>query len=40
MTRYRRHPELRLTALEGEGVALHLGTRRYYSVSESGVDLL
>jgi len=26
--------------LEGEGVALHLGTRRYYSVSESGLDLL
>jgi len=38
--RYRRHPDLRLTALEDEGVALHLGTRRYYSVSESGVDLL
>jgi hypothetical protein len=38
--RYRRHPDLRLTALEGEGVALHLGTRRYYSVSESGLDLL
>ncbi|HXY69205.1 MAG TPA: PqqD family protein [Gemmatimonadales bacterium] len=38
--RYRRHPELRLTALEGEGVALHLGTRRYYTVSESGLDLL
>ena len=39
-TRYARHPELRLTALDGEGVALHLGTRRYYSVSESGLDLL
>ena len=39
-TRYARHPDLRLTALEGEGVALHLGTRRYYSVSESGLDLL
>ncbi len=38
--RYRRHPELRLTALEGEGVALHLGTRRYYTVSTSGLDLL
>ena len=38
--RYARHPDLRLTALEGEGVALHLGTRRYYSVSESGLDLL
>jgi len=39
-TRYRRHPELRLTALEGEGVVLHLGTRRYFSVSESGLALL
>jgi hypothetical protein len=38
--RYARHPDLRLTALEGEGVVLHLGTRRYYSVSESGVDIL
>jgi hypothetical protein len=38
--RYARHPDLRLTALEGEGVALHLGTRRYYSVSESGLDIL
>ncbi len=38
--RYVRHPDLRLTALEGEGVALHLGTRRYYSVSASGLDLL
>jgi len=37
---YARHPELRLTALEGEGVALHLGTRRYYTVNESGLDLL
>lgn len=39
-TRYRRHPDLRLTALEGEGVVLHLGTRRYFSVSESGLALL
>jgi hypothetical protein len=39
-TRYRRHPDLRLTALEGEGVVLHLGTRRYFSVSESGLILL
>ena len=38
--RYQRHPDLRLTALEGEGVALHLGSRRYYTVSESGLDLL
>ncbi len=40
ITRYRRHPDLRLTALEGEGVVLHLGTRRYFSVSESGLTLL
>ncbi len=40
MIRYARHQDLRLTALEGEGVVLHLGTRRYYTVSESGLDLL
>jgi hypothetical protein len=38
--RYARHPDLRLASLDGEGVALHLGTRRYYSVNESGLDLL
>jgi len=38
--RYRRHPELRLAAVEGEGVVLHLGTRRYFSVSESGWAVL
>lgn len=38
--RYLRHADLRLTGLEGEGVALHLGTRKYYSLSESGLDLL
>lgn len=37
---YRRHPELRVAALEGEGVVLHLGTRRYYTVSESGLAIL
>jgi hypothetical protein len=40
MKRYARHADLRLTALDGEGVVLHLGSRRYYSVSESGLDLL
>lgn len=40
MNRYLRHPDLRLTALEGEGVALHLGERRYFTVSESGLALL
>jgi hypothetical protein len=38
--RYARHPELRLTALDGEGVVLHLGTRSYYTVNESGLDVL
>ena len=37
---YRRHPDLRLTSLEGEGVVLHLGERRYFSVSETGLVLL
>lgn len=38
--RYARHPDLRLTALEGEGVVLHLGTRRYYTVNASALDIL
>jgi len=38
--RYRRHPELRLTARDGEGVVLHLATRRYFSVNESGLAIL
>ena len=38
--RYKRHPELRLADVEGDGVVLHLGTRRYFSVSESGLALL
>jgi hypothetical protein len=38
--RYRRHPDLRLTSLEGEGVVLHLRERRYFSVSETGLVLL
>lgn len=39
-TTYRRHPDLRLAALEGEGVALHLGSRKYFTVSETGVTIL
>ncbi len=39
-TRYRKAPELRLVDLEGEGVVLHLGTRRYFTVSESGLHVL
>ena len=37
---YRRHPDLNLTPLEGEGVVLHIGNRRYFSVSETGLLLL
>jgi hypothetical protein len=37
---YRRHPDIRLTELEGEGVVLHLGARRYFSVNETGLLLL
>jgi coenzyme PQQ synthesis protein D (PqqD) len=38
--RYVRHPDLRVADVEGDGVVLHLGTRRYFSVSESGLALL
>ncbi len=38
--RYIRHPDLRLADVEGDGVVLHLGTRRYFSVTESGLILL
>jgi hypothetical protein len=41
MTRcFRAHPDLRLTTLEGEGVVLHLGSRRYFSVNETGLAIL
>ena len=38
--RYMRHPDVRLADVEGDGVVLHLGSRRYFSVSESGLVLL
>ena len=38
--RFCRHPDLRLAALEGEGVVLHLGARKYFTVSETGLVLL
>ena len=38
--RYRKHADLRLTELEGEGIVLHLGSRRYFSVSETGLTVL
>lgn len=37
---YHRHPDVRLTPLEGEGLVLHLLERRYFSVSETGLVLL
>jgi len=39
-TRFVRHPDLRHTAVDGEGIVLHLGSRRYFSVNETGVVLL
>lgn len=39
-TWFARHPDLRLTAVDGEGVVLHLGSRRYFSVNETGVTIL
>lgn len=39
-TVYSRHPDLRLTTVDDEGVVLHLGSRRYFSVNETGVTIL
>ncbi len=38
--RYLRHSDMRLTALEGEGVVLHLRSRKYFSVNETGLVIL
>jgi hypothetical protein len=38
--RYLRHPNVRLTALQGEGVVLHLDDRRYFTVNATGLTLL
>ena len=38
--RYYRHPDIRLTDLDDEGIVLHLGSRRYFTVSETGLILL
>jgi hypothetical protein len=37
---YQRHTDIRLTALEGEGVVLHMGERRYFTVTETGLVIL
>jgi hypothetical protein len=39
-TQYHRHPDIRLTAMEGEGVVLHMGERRYFTVTETGLVIL
>lgn len=38
--RYQRHPGVRVTALESEGVALHLDTHRYFTLNPTGLTLL
>lgn len=37
---YSRHPDLRLTAVEDEGVVLHLGSLRYFTVNQTGRTIL
>ena len=37
---YQHHPGLRLTSVEDEGIVLHLDTRQYFSVNETGLLLL
>jgi hypothetical protein len=39
-TVYSRHADLRLTAVEDEGVVLHLGSLRYFTVNETGLVIL
>jgi hypothetical protein len=38
--RYKRHPDVRVTALDDEGVALELGRHRYFTLNETGLLLL
>jgi hypothetical protein len=39
-TVYSRHADLRLTAVDDEGVVLHLGSLRYFTVNETGLSIL
>ncbi len=39
-TIFRRHQDLRLTALDDEGVVLHLGTLKYFTVNDTGLTIL
>jgi hypothetical protein len=38
--RYRRAEDVRVAALDAEGVVLHLGSRRYFTVSETALAML
>ncbi len=38
--KFLRHADLRLTELAGEGVVLHLGAKRYFTVNETGLAIL
>jgi len=40
MTRYRRRDDVRIAALDTEGVVLHLGSRRYFTLSETALAML
>lgn len=40
MTHYERHPGLRITNIEDEGIVLQLDTRRYFTVNQSGFLIL
>jgi Coenzyme PQQ synthesis protein D (PqqD) len=37
---YTRHADLRLTAVDDEGVVLHLGSLRYFTVNDTGLTIL
>lgn len=39
-TVYSRQADLRLTAVDDEGVVLHLGSLRYFTVNETGLTIL
>jgi hypothetical protein len=38
--RYRRTTDIRVAEVAGDGVVLHLGSRRYFTVTESGLAIL
>ncbi len=38
--RYRRTGDIRVAEVSGDGVVLHLGTRRYFTTTETGLAIL